>query len=177
MKSHEGFLRVRSEPRRGAEFGLYFPALEARIETPAGPPKPALRPGQGETVLIIDDEIGVLELARAVLEMHNYRVLIAESGSTGLSLYRLHRDEVHAVITDMMMPDWQGAEVIRELRAINSEVCIVAMSGLVGERARVIEEPGRLAFLAKPMTGDDLVRSLQRVTPRKLEVNPVGLTA
>lgn len=165
MKGHGGFLQVQSTLGRGTEFRLYFPAVVCKSVEPAGidakqPPR-----GKGEIVLIIDDEAQVRDIARAALEAFGYRVLVAEDGAAGLALYRQHRQRVRAVLTDMMMPAMQGEEVIRELRLLNPDVRIVAMSGVIIERAEITEETGRLTYLPKPMTAQDLVGALQRVLP------------
>ncbi len=163
IKGHGGFLHVQSEPGRGTEFHLYFPAIVNRTKMPSI--SEATRPprGQGETILVIDDEFGVREVAATILRSYGYNVLVAESGPTGLALYREHRGAISVVVTDMMMPAMQGSDVIQELRRLNPDVGVVAMSGVVIGRTEITEEPGRLVFLPKPMTGEDLVLAAQRV--------------
>ncbi|HWA24140.1 MAG TPA: response regulator [Lacunisphaera sp.] len=163
VKGHGGFLCVRSEVGRGTEFRLYFPAV-TRVASahPGLPPAPRSR-GRGETVLVIDDEDGVREIARALLVAYGYRTLVAANGVDGLALYRAHPGEIQAVLTDMMMPGLQGHDVIRELRAHNPDVRIVAMSGVPGELAAIPDHPGRLALLSKPMSGDELIAAVQNV--------------
>jgi two-component system, cell cycle sensor histidine kinase and response regulator CckA len=163
MKSHGGFLQVQSEVGRGTEFRLYFPAVVSKAVAPAGTVAERPPRGQGETILVIDDETSVREVTGTILRAYGYHVLLAENGPAGLVLYRQHHHEVSAVLTDMMMPLMQGTEVIHELRLINSDVRIVAMSGVVLERSGLAEEPGRLAFLPKPMTADMLVHAIQSV--------------
>ncbi len=119
--------------------------------------------GNGKTILIIEDEPGVREIVRRLLEVRGYRTLIAVNGSEGLGIYRQHSDKVCLVLTDMRMPGVQGTELIRELRLINPDVRIVAMSGVLGENDQIVEEPGRLIFLPKPMTLEELMGAVQRV--------------
>ena len=116
-----------------------------------------------ETVLLIEDDADVRELVQKLLGFLGYQVLLAENGAAGLALYREHANTVLVVLTDMKMPAMHGAEVIQALRTINPSVRIVAMSGVLGEKTRVQEEPGRLAFLHKPMTKKDIVRAFQFV--------------
>ncbi len=123
------------------------------------PPSRATR----ETILVIEDDADVRELVQKLLEFLGYHTLMAENGTVGLALYREHQKKVLVVLTDMKMPAMQGAEVIQTLRTINPEVRIVVMSGVPEEMARVVEEPGRLAFLQKPMTKKDVVRAFQFV--------------
>ncbi|MBL9215976.1 MAG: response regulator [Opitutaceae bacterium] len=162
VKGHGGFLQVRSEVGHGTEFILFFPAVRAKTSTDADVAALEAPRGNGETILVIEDEAAVREIARSLLEVYGFRPIVATAGPAGLQMYRTQRDQIHAVLTDMMMPTMQGAEVISELRALNPDVRIVAMSGVVSDRPPP-EVRGRLAFVAKPMTGSDLVRAIHRV--------------
>lgn len=128
-------------------------------------PKSTIVRGHGEIILVIDDEPAVRDVVRSLLKTYGYSPLVANDGPSGLALYQEQQTSVKVVITDMMMPGLQGVGVIRELRKLNSDVRIVAMSGVVSERAGIGEEPGRLALLPKPMTGAELIGALQRVMP------------
>ena len=168
VKGHGGFLQVHSRPGRGTEFRLFFPAATAAssadkplagIETPLG---------RGETVLVIDDELSVRAIAGALLEAHGYHAIVAEDGPAGVDLYRERAAEIDLVLTDMMMPGMQGAQVIAALRGINPDVCIVAMSGLVeAQRLGTTPVAGRLEFLQKPMTGVEMLRVVQQMLAKR----------
>lgn len=163
MKAHGGFLQVQSELGRGTEFNLYFPSVAGTAKTPVDEVKAEMPRGHGETVLVIDDEPGVREVVRSLLKIYGYTPLVAEDGVSGIALFREQHAKVAVVVTDMMMPGIQGPEVVRELRSINPDVRVVAMSGVISERGEISEEPGRLVFLAKPMTGAELLGAVQRV--------------
>ncbi len=163
VKSHGGFLQLKSEVGRGTEFSLYFPAASTpAAERIAGPVAP-LPAGHGETILVIEDEEAVRTVVRDLLRSRGYRVLLASDGPAGLEIYRRQGKEIRAVLTDMMMPAMQGEEVVRELRRLNPDIRIVAMSGMLGERGSEDDASGRLAFVPKPMTGQALVGALQGV--------------
>ncbi|HTH48162.1 MAG TPA: ATP-binding protein, partial [Candidatus Limnocylindria bacterium] len=163
VKGHGGFLEVQSEPGQGTEFRLYFPAVAEEAANVSGPQAGVPPPGQGETILVIDDEADVREVLAAVLRKFGYRVLVAESGDAGVELCRQHREDVRVVVTDMMMPGMQGAEVIRQVRTTTPGVGIVAMSGMMEVQQEISEEAGRFVFLAKPMRGEDVVAAVQSV--------------
>lgn len=163
VKAHGGFLQVQSEMGRGTEFSLFFPSVAGTVETAVVEAKAELPRGHGETVLVIDDEPAVREVVRSLLKIYGYAPLVAEDGASGIALFRERQPDVSVVVTDMMMPGIQGPEVIRELRAINPDVRVVAMSGVISERGEISEDPGRLVFLAKPMTGAELLGAVQRV--------------
>ena len=167
IKSHEGFMEVQSEVGAGAMFRLYFPALVTKPAEVTAPREPQLPSGQGETILVIDDEVDVREVVQALLESYGYRVLLASDGVEGIGLFAQHRAIISAVVSDMIMPAMQGPQVLKELRNIDPAVRLVAMSGVLGNNLNVREEPGRLALLQKPMTGASLIQALQRVLPSK----------
>ena len=163
VKSHGGFLQLQSEMGHGTEFLLYFPA--AACAAAARPPggEAALPEGRGETILVIEDEEGVRAVVQDLLETRGYRVLAASDGPAGLALYRQHQGEIRVVVTDMMMPTMQGAEVVRELRALNPDVRVVEMSGMMEVSGEPAQETDHLIFVQKPMTSRALIEAVQRV--------------
>ncbi|MEO6995076.1 MAG: response regulator, partial [Lacunisphaera sp.] len=163
MKSHGGFLQVQSESGLGTEFSLYFPSVAATVEPPVVEVKAEMPRGHGETILVIDDEPAVRDVVRSLLKIYGYSPLVAEDGASGIAIFREQPAAIGVVVTDMMMPGLQGPEVIRELRSIDPDVRVVAMSGVISERGEISAEPGRLEFLAKPMTGAELLGAVQRV--------------
>ena len=87
--------------------------------------------------------------------------MVAGSGTEGLGLFREHQSIVRVTITDIKMRGMQGTEVIKELRDIDANARIVAVSGFRGSRDEIPEEPGRLIFLPKPMSRAELVGAVQ----------------
>ena len=165
IKAHDGFLQVKSEVGQGTEFRIYLPAIFETDTAPhTTPAATVLMRGQGETVLVIDDETSVCEIVGATLEAYGYRAILAADGPTGIALYRKHAGEIKAVITDMMMPNMQGTQVITALRTIKPDLPIIAMSGLLeSQKLGLIAEPGRMDLLQKPMRGEELLRVLHEL--------------
>ena len=122
-----------------------------------------VRSGQGETVLIIDDQLAIRNVLQALLKTYGYNPFVAEDGPTGLACYRAHQKEIRVVILDMRMPGLQGTDVIRELRLVNEDVRIVAMSGYFTKQMEITRDTDRLVYLQKPMTGLELQTALRRV--------------
>ena len=162
VKSHGGFIRVYSEPGRGSKFDVYIPARAATsvdVGAPAAAPAPELPRGQGELVLVVDDEPAVRQITQLTLEAFGYRVLVAVDGSDAVAVYARRGDEIAVVLTDMMMPVMDGPATIRVLRKMNPLVRIIAASGLDANAHGA--GLGITHVLPKPYAADRLLTTLR----------------
>ncbi len=136
IQKHGGFIHVYSEPGSGSSFSLYFP--EYNVEKGG---YHADFPGQGVirgsgTVLVIDDETIILNVAKGFLEQCGYRVITAGSALEGIEVYRERQGEIDAVLIDLSMPDKSGLEVYHELSTINPDVRVLLSSGMLDNQSR-----------------------------------------
>jgi two-component system, cell cycle sensor histidine kinase and response regulator CckA len=161
IKSHGGFLDLKSEVGKGTTFNVYLPAAEAAAPAAAEPlPIEALR-SQGETVMVVDDEPAVLELTKAILVHYGYEVLTAAHGAEALALYPKHAERIKVVIMDMMMPLMDGATAIRALRQQSGELQFIAISGLMdGEKIRQLLGED-IVFIPKPFSTEKLLKTVR----------------
>src|SRR5205823_4786336 len=135
VQTHHGFIELSSEVGRGTVFSVYLPAARTEDTGFVKMGLPAMEMGRGETVLLVEDEAALLEIAREMLEAFNYRVVTASDGAEALALYEQRAREINVVVTDMMMPVMDGAALVQELRRIQPQVKVVCVSGF-GSRAR-----------------------------------------
>ncbi len=164
VKQHRGHIGVETEVGQGTTFRIYLPAQEAREAEEAPQEETVLAPpeGKGEIVLVVEDEERVRESSRKILELLGYRVLTAEDGREALEIYR-SAERVDLLLTDMVMPEMGGKELIRELRKVHPHLKAVAMTGYaLAEDLRELKEEGNLEVVYKPLDMNTLARVVRR---------------
>lgn len=164
VKSHGGFINVYSELHKGSQFTLYLPAIDTPGTVESAALQTNLPVGDGELILVVDDEESIREITRGTLETFGYTVLTASDGTEALALYADKKNEIAAVLTDMVMPFMDGPATIRALQRMNPKVRIIAASGLgAGQRAGEGALEGVSVFLNKPYTAEKLLNTLAQV--------------
>jgi two-component system, cell cycle sensor histidine kinase and response regulator CckA len=157
IKSYGGFVKVSSEMGKGTQFKIFFPAAETTDIVPQEDLQPPA--GNGELILAVDDEAPILAISKETLQIYNYRVLTASNGIDAIAQYALHQDEISVVLIDMMMPEMIGERAMQTLRLMNSQVKIIASSGIETNKG-LAEAAGAQAFLSKPYSVQDLLGAL-----------------
>jgi CheY-like chemotaxis protein len=164
VKSHGGFINVYSDLHKGSQFTLYLPAVDMPGAADAAALQTDFPLGNGELVLVVDDEESIREITRGTLETFGYNVLTAADGTEALALYADKKNEIAVVLTDIVMPFMDGPATIRALQRMNPSVRIIAASGLgVGQRAGEGPLEGVSIFLNKPYTAEKLLNALAQV--------------
>ena len=160
VRNHGGFIHVYSEPGMTV-FKVYLPALYETSDQPEEAP-PAIIAGNGELILVIDDEMAIRDVTAATLRSYGYRVLTAADGSEGIALYAQNPD-VAVVLTDMLMPVLDGPTTIRALRKLNPNVRVIGMSGYTRQR---MSGAAPDLLLQKPFRAADLLNAISsRLSP------------
>lgn len=168
VRSYGGDISVYSEQGSGSKFMILLPSSKMTNKPEvAHEMSPAIPVGNGEMILLIDDEALILEAAAETLMSNNYRVLVANGGLEGIATYQRQFAEIDCIVLDMMMPDADGLKVKDSLRAIHSRAKIITSSGL----RRPIREDGHLldieGFLPKPYTDEQLLRLIRDVLDKE----------
>jgi PAS domain S-box-containing protein len=163
VRNHGGFLEVDTQVGKGATFRIYLPVSSATDTQIVQRKRPPLPVGQGDFVLLVEDELALREITKELLESFNYRVITAADGAEAVTLYRRRKGRINLVVTDLMMPIMDGLALIRALRQLDPQVKVIAVSGLASQDK--FDEAKNLnvqAFLTKPFTAEQLLTSLHR---------------
>jgi CheY-like chemotaxis protein len=159
-----GATRVISEPGQGARFEIYLPRQASDVAVTAPPPDVDCLPTGTETILVVEDEAAVRRLAQRVLAAAGYRVLTAADGHEALKASDAVHEEIHLLLTDVVMPQMSGSELARLLVTRRPAIKILFMSGYADDavaRHGVLAEGTHL--VGKPFSAAHLVRAVREV--------------
>lgn len=160
---HGGVISLDTTAGHGTSFRILLPAGSGRFGADGLGRVHAAPRGQGELVVLTDDDPAVLDIASMTLMGHGYRVLTAADGAKALALLAPRNLEVRVLVTDLDMPNLDGASLVRVVRTLNPAIRILVISGLTepGVPRQVPPEAGR--FLAKPFTADALLQAVHEM--------------
>jgi CheY-like chemotaxis protein len=163
VKQHGGFINVDSQLGVGTAFTIYLP-LTATHTTVKENFSAKIIPlhGGGETILLVEDDGEVRQLLKDVLESHEYKVIEAENGAEGVEKFKEHQNEIHILLTDVMMPVKNGRETYDEIKSIKSDVKAIFMSGYSASLTQGLLSE-ELYYLAKPVSPHDLIAKIHEV--------------
>ena len=162
VKGWGGTIDVQSTVGLGTTFTMYLPAVAA-IAEPKSPRPLATTSRADATILIVDDDLRIRQVARRILESRGYVVHEACDGADALTMFDLYRDQIDLVVLDMAMPVMGGAESFRALRTLSPALRVVLASGYaIEEDARRCLVEGALGFIDKPYTVEVLTTAIDR---------------
>jgi nitrogen-specific signal transduction histidine kinase/CheY-like chemotaxis protein len=163
LKQADGHIRIYSEPGGGTTFSITLPAT-TQAAAPQTPEITYERTPSGETVLVVEDEAALREVTRRILARNGYHVITAASGPEALEIVRNYQDEIHLLVTDVVMPHMLGKEVAEQILLIKPETEVLYMSGyarpVLASQGRL--EPG-VALVEKPFSAADLLAKAGQV--------------
>lgn len=150
VRGHKGLIKVYSELGKGSSFKILLPASETVVQ-PAPAASTALEWKGAGTVLLVDDEETVRDVASAMLKELGFQVVVAADGQQALELYRLQGDRIDLVLMDLNMPNLSGEEAFHELRKMDGEVQVILSSGFSEQEVtRKFLGKGLKGFVQKP---------------------------
>jgi PAS domain S-box-containing protein len=163
VKQNGGHIWVYSEVKRGTTFKIYLPRAKEG-QAPARAPHPLAAGGMRgtETILVVEDDAMVRDLAAQILQVHGYQILTAQDGVEALRVSQEHEGSIHLLLTDLVMPQMGGRELAGRLRQQRPEMRVLFMSGYADEvvvRNSMAEEG--VAFVPKPLTLEGLTQKVR----------------
>jgi len=164
VKQSGGNLWVYSEPGVGTTFKIYLPRVREQARSVAAPEVASALKAATETVLVVEDEEALRALVRGVLTECGYRVLDPGGSQQAITLAESHRDPIHLLLTDVIMPRMDGRELAQQVSRLHPETLVLYMSGYT-DNAIVhhgVLEAGT-AFLEKPFTPEGLVQKVRQL--------------
>ncbi|HUI71269.1 MAG TPA: response regulator, partial [Spirochaetia bacterium] len=169
VKQSEGYIAVDSREGVGTTVTLFLPRAEGSPESTVKRPVLQKEVSGSETILLVEDDEGVIALAQHVLSMKGYHVISARDGPSALQICSEHAGAINLLITDVVMPGLGGRELARQILALNPNIKVLFLSGYSEDAIlhQGLLEPGT-AFLQKPFSADSLPRKAREVldTPR-----------
>lgn len=157
VKAHDGFLRVESEPGQGTTFEVFLPRAAAAEVAAAAVPEPELPRGNGELLLVAEDEQAIRELMAAELTAFGYRVLAAADGAEAVALFKQHEAAVKLFLTDNSMTVMSGVQAAAVLRQLRPGLPVILTSG-----ETTVAPPANAVLLNKPFTLEELLQAVAR---------------
>jgi signal transduction histidine kinase/CheY-like chemotaxis protein len=163
VKQNNGFINVYSEPDSGTTIRIYLPGQEGEATSSAAVYDQEDLQGEGETILIVEDEASILKLARQILTEFGYNVLSAQTPEAAIHLSGEYRGEIHLLLTDVIMPEMNGLELSNRLQAAHPNIKRVFMSGYTAD---AIAHHGVLDkgvhFVQKPFSRLDIAAAVKK---------------
>jgi CheY-like chemotaxis protein len=163
IQQHDGYINVYSEPDRGTTFEIYLPLIKSTLEEGRDIALTTMKRGT-ETVLVAEDDAQVRDLIREVLAGFGYTVLEAHDGESALKLFSEHKDKIHILILDVIMPKKNGKEIYDDIKKIQPDIKCLFTSGYdsnIIHKKGILEE--NLPFISKPVSPENLLTKVREI--------------
>jgi PAS domain S-box-containing protein len=163
VKQHKGHIEVETEVGKGTIFRLYWPALAAITRPVEVETSSQVAHGQGETVLLVEDDAATRDALATALEMLDYQVLVASNGHEAAQVFGQHIDDVALVLSDWVMPSMGGLELVRRLVEMQPTIVVLLLTGHpLSQEARDGVPPNVVGWILKPSSLEQLADAVSQ---------------
>lgn len=165
IESHQGRVRLESEPGRGTTVHIYLPLIEGHPVESLDKDVEAMYPGKGETILLVDDDSMVLETMHEVLDQLGYKSLLASDGDEALAMLKVRKDDIQLIISDVVMPHCNGDRLLTTMRQQGITIPVIFTTGYSPDRFEQIRAQGmgeELVMLSNPVNFDELAKVIRQ---------------
>jgi CheY-like chemotaxis protein len=165
VKQHEGWINVESAPGKGATFKVYIPIIDEKTRH-AEDTDPSIESetpqGNGERVLFVEDDEGIRTLVSRTLQECGYTVKAAGSAQEAMALFEQERGNFHLVLSDVVLPDINGLQMVNRILLKNPNIAVILCSGYTDEKSHYVEiQKRRYRFFQKPYDLNKLLKSIR----------------
>jgi PAS domain S-box-containing protein len=162
LAQHGGHTSVESEMKKGSTFTVYLPPSES-AEKHVNPELAPVEEGHGETILLVEDDTAVMQATAATLEFLGYQVITAATGTEAIDLFDKHKTQIALVLSDMNLPDTDGAALFQHLKTKDPDLKMVVISGQrLGAREETLLAQGMVTWMQKPVSFDQLAQVVDK---------------
>lgn len=162
VKNHNGIITCESEPGRGTEFDVFFPATWGAVSRVTPPGETELPCGH-EVILLVDDDSSLRRLGAEILEKFGYQVMVAASGEDALALYEKHSKSIRLVILDLIMPGMGGSKCLKSIVEIDPAAKVLIASGYRSSNDEVLLKGLSCGFIRKPYDMASMLNTIRSV--------------
>ncbi len=166
VKQNKGFIWVDTKPGIGTSFEIYLPASETQRDKNETATNSMNQSDYEpyETILIAEDDIGLLKIAERILKSKGYTILSAHNGEDALKIAEQYPHSIHLLLSDVVMPKLNGNELAKKIKSLYPEIRVIFMSGYTNDIIdnHGVLKPG-LKFIEKPFLSEDLERIVREV--------------
>lgn len=173
IQKHEGIILCESKKGRGTTFSIYLPVIDQKVEAEEKQEATETSKGQGETILLVDDDIAIRNVGNIMLTHAGYQVLLAVDGEHALEVYQENQDQIDLILLDLNMPRMGGEECLEHVLAINPEQSILVASGFPATQAQRDYLTSKAGYITKPYHETQLLAEIHNILVNGVDRKPI----